>query len=328
LKIDAFPHVMPRGCYERFRSAASGHVLDVLNGLETVAPLAALWDLDARFRAMDEMEDYVQVLTMCIPPVEEVAQGQAGADLARLSNDSMAELVAKHPDRFKGFAASLLMSDPDAALVEIDRAVGQLGALGIQIFTNVGGYTPDDPRFEPVFAQMAKLDKPIWVHGWRSPARADYLGEDESRYGLWLSLGWPYEMGMFTARMVLAGIFERHPNLRILTHHSGGMAPAFARRVGGGMMFQPRQTAERAALAAFKDHPAEHMKRFYADTTGQSPIAINGALKFFGVDHVLMGTDFPWNQPAAHLAILDQLGLAEPDRELLLAANASRVLGL
>lgn len=316
---------MPRGCYERFRAAASGHVLDIMNGLAAVAPLAALWDLDARFRAMDEVEDYVQVLTMCIPPVEEVAQGQAGADLAALANDGMAQLVAKHPDRFKGFAASLLMSEPDAALTEIDRATGQLGAFGIQLFTNVNGHALDEPRFEPVFARMAELDKPIWVHGWRNPARADYAGEEESRYGLWL---WPYEMGMFTARMVLSGIFERHPNVRILTHHSGGMTAAFARRVGGGIQFQPGQEAERARLAAFKEHPAEHIKRFYADTTGQSPIAINGALRFFGIQQVLMGTDFPWNQPAAHMAVLDQLGLAEPDRELLLAGNAARVLGL
>jgi len=168
---------MPRGCYERFRAAASGRVLDIMNGLEAVAPLVALWDLDARFRAMDMLEGYVQVLTMCIPPVEEVAQGQAGKDLARVANDSMAELVAKYPQRFKGFAASLLMSDPDAALAEIDRTTGQLGALGIQIFTNVAGHAPDDPRYEPVFARMAELDKPIWVHGWRNPGRADYVGE-------------------------------------------------------------------------------------------------------------------------------------------------------
>src|SRR5690348_957922 len=138
---------MPRGCYERFRAAARGHVRDIMHGLEAVAPLAALWDLDARFRAMDRIPGYVQVLTMCIPPVEELAEGQAGADLARLANDSMAELVAKHPDRFRGFAASLLMSDPDAALAEIDRATRQLGALGIQIFTNVAGCAPDEPRF-------------------------------------------------------------------------------------------------------------------------------------------------------------------------------------
>jgi uncharacterized protein len=324
--IDVFPHVMPRGCYERFRAAARGHVLDIMHGLEAVAPLAALWDLDARFRAMDRIPGCVQVLTMCIPPVEELAEGQAGADLARLANDSMAELVAKHPDRFRGFAASLLMSDPDAALAEIDRATRQLGALGIQIFTNVAGCAPDEPRFEPVFARMAELDKPIWVHGWRHPARPDYAGEAESRYGLWLGLGWPYEMGMFCARMVLSGVFLRHPNLRILTHHSGGMAAAFARRVGAGHQFQPRQTAEKAALEALAPHPAEHIKRFYADTTGQSPIAINGALRYFGSEHVLMGTDFPWNDPSAHLATLAQLNLSEADRQLLLEANAELFL--
>src|SRR6266536_4405085 len=182
---------MPRHCFERLSSVASGGGLLARQNLEARAPLAALWDLDARFRAMDQVDDYVQVLTLCIPPIETVAQGQLGADLARLVNDSMAELVAKYPQRFKGFAASLAVTEVDASLAEIDRAVNQLGALGIQIFTNADGLPLDEPRFEPIFAKMEALDRPIWVHGWRTPYLADYKGEQDSRYGLWLALGWP-----------------------------------------------------------------------------------------------------------------------------------------
>src|SRR6266852_3108406 len=107
---------MPRQCFERLSAVASGGGLLALQNLEARAPLAALWDLDARFRAMDLVDDYVQILTLCVPPIEVVAQGQLGADLARLPNGAMAELVGQYPDRFTGFAASLAMTEIDASL--------------------------------------------------------------------------------------------------------------------------------------------------------------------------------------------------------------------
>src|SRR5690242_13034090 len=127
MKIDAFPHVMPRQCYDRFLASTKDvGALDFLQSLAARAPLTALWDLDARFRMMDEQGEYVQVLTLCTPPIEVVAQGQLGVDLASMVNDHMAELVAKYPQRFKGFAASLPLHDVDASLAEIDRTVTQL----------------------------------------------------------------------------------------------------------------------------------------------------------------------------------------------------------
>jgi len=329
MRIDAFPHCLPRVCLDRFRAVASGFALDYLNGMEAQPLLAPLWDLDGRFRAMDQVEDYVQVLTICLPPIEFIAQGQTGADLARLANDEMAELVVKHPDRFRGFAASLAISEVDASLAEIERAVRQLGALGIQIHTNANGLPLDEPRFEPIFAAMEALDRPIWVHGWRSPAVADYAGEAESKYGLWLALGWPYEMGMFMGRLALSGMFDRHPNLRILTHHSGGMAPTFSQRASGAAMhFNPSQESDRAAVASLTKSPLDYFKMFYADTTGQTPITITAALQFFGIDRVMMATDFPWTYPAKHMTAIDQLSLSEAQRQQLLRANAQRVLGI
>ena len=96
--IDAFPHIIPRACLERFLSLAQGPALDFLYGLRGRAYLAPMWDLDARFRSMDAVEGYVQVLTLCLPPIEQIASGRAALDLARFANDSMAELVVQHPD--------------------------------------------------------------------------------------------------------------------------------------------------------------------------------------------------------------------------------------
>ena len=329
MKLDVFPHVLPPVCIERFEAVAPNEARNMIHGLAARPALAPMYDMDARFRLMDQVPGGCrQVITMCVPPIEQVATGQTGADLAQLANDTMAELVRQHPDRFHGFAASLPMDDPDAALKELDRAIGQLGAFGVQIFTNVNGRALDEPRFEPILARMAQLNRPVWVHGARQPGRPDYAGEQHSKFGLWLSLGWPYEMGMFAARLVCAGTLDRYPNLRIITHHGGGMIATFAHRVGPAILeFEPEgHEAEVASFGALQAPPIEYFKRFYADTSA-SALVIDAAVKFFGPEHVLWGTDMPFVPPAANAAAIGGLGLSEAALERLFEANALELLG-
>lgn len=327
--IDAFPHIIPAECLERFCAVASGPALDFLRGLRGRVYLAPMWDLDARFRSMDAVESYTQVLTLCLPPIEQMAEGQAAVDLARLVNDSMAELVRRHPDRFVGFAAALPLADADASIVELERAVTQLGALGAQVFTNCNGAALDSPRLDPLWARIADLDRTVWVHGARQPTLADFAGEDRSRYGLWAALGWPYEMGVFAARMVASGVLDRYPRVRFLLHHSGGMLPAFGRRVNGSWLeLQEDAPEDEQAYAALQRPVAEYFPRFYADTSGQSPVAIRAALEFLGPEHVLLGSDAPFITPRDHLATLARLNLADAERALLMSGNARRLLGL
>ncbi|HEU0166468.1 MAG TPA: amidohydrolase family protein [Chloroflexota bacterium] len=330
MKIDVFPHVLPRVCIERFEAAAPPEARDMIRGLAARPALAPMHDMDARFRLMDQVPGGCQqVITMCVPPIEQVATGQTGAELARLANDTMAELVQRHPDRFRGFAAALPMDDPQAAVRELDRAIGELGAFGIQIFTNANGLPLDEPRFEPVFARMAELDKAIWVHGARQPGRPDYAGEEHSKFGLWLSLGWPYEMAMFAARVVCSGLLDRYPKLRIITHHGGGMIPTFGHRVSAAILeFEPEgHETEVASFAALKAPPGEYFKRFFADTSA-SALAIDAAIKFFGPEHVLWGTDMPFVPPAANAAAIEGLGLDDRVLNGVFEANALQLLGV
>ena len=327
--IDAFPHVIPALCLERFNAVASGPALDFLRGLQGRPQLAPMWDMDARFRAMDALGEYQQVLTLCLPPIEQMATGALAVDLARLANDSMADLVRRHPDRFVGFAASLPLEDADASLLELERGVHDLGALGVQVFTNCNGRALDEPRYEPLWARLQELDRTVWVHGARRPTTADYIGEDRSRYGLWAALGWPYEMGMFAARMVASGLLDRFPSLRLYLHHSGGMVPTFGRRVNGAWLeLQPAAPDDAQAYAHLQRPPADYLRQVYADTSGQSPVAIRAALEFFGPEHVLLGSDAPFTSPADHLAIVARLELPPDQHRLLVAGNAQRVLHL
>src|SRR4029453_10499900 len=112
--------------------------------------IPVLTDLDLRFRIMDRYEGYVQVLTLCSPPIEAYAAPDLAADLARLANDGMAEIGERPPERFPAFVASLPMNSPDAALREIDRAIDHLGATGVQIFSNVNGKPHAAPEYRPV----------------------------------------------------------------------------------------------------------------------------------------------------------------------------------
>ena len=149
-------------------------------------------DLDARLRMMEEFgPDYQQILTLSLPAIETVAKPDQSPALARLANDGMAEIVKKRPDRFPAFVASIGMNNVPEALKEMKRTVEDMGAIGIQIFTNVNGRPLDDPEFWPIFEKMAEYDLPIWMHPTRGAGFADYATEKKSKYEIWWTFGWP-----------------------------------------------------------------------------------------------------------------------------------------
>jgi predicted TIM-barrel fold metal-dependent hydrolase len=333
LRIDAFPHILPRRYFDRMIAAASGPASHMQ---KRTAGIPVLYDLDERFRVMEKFPGYVQVLTLASPPVEAVGPPELTRDLARLANDEMAELVRRYPDRFLGFAASLPMNDPDASLREADRAIADLGALGVQIFTNVNGLPLDDARFEPLFARMGELDRAIWVHPARTATMPDYPGEDRSRYELWWVFGWPYETAIFMSRLIFSGHLDRYPGLRILTHHGGGMVPHFAGRIGPGLdQLGARTPEEDLAVVgrALVKRPFDYYKMFYGDTAlFGAAHAVRCAIDFFGVDHMLFGTDMPFDPEKGPqfiretIANLDLLGLSADQRMKIDQGNARRVL--
>ncbi|TMG54911.1 MAG: amidohydrolase [Chloroflexi bacterium] len=335
LRIDAFPHILPRRYFDRMIAQASGPAASMQ---KRTAAIPALYDLDTRFRVMDTFPDYVQVLTLASPPIEAVGPPALTRDLARLANDEMAELVRRYPERFLGFAASLPMNDPDASLREADRAISELGALGVQIFTNVNGLPLDDPRFAPLFARMAELDRAMWVHPARGATMPDYPTEDRSKFELWWVFGWPYETAIFMSRLIFSGHLDRHPNLRILTHHAGGMVPHFSGRIGPGLDQLGARTPDedRTAVAhALKRRPYDYYRMFYGDTAlFGAEHALRCAIEFFGVDHILFGTDMPFDPEKGPMFIretianLDALDLSKEERAKIDERNARRVLGL
>jgi len=180
-------------------------------------------------------------------------------------------------------------------------------------------------RFDPVLARLEALDRMAWLHPTRNATWADYPTEAASDFGLWWSLGWPYETAATLSRLVYSGQMERHPRLRVLAHHGAGMVPHFSARLSMGPGYrQTKDTLPRPAL--------DYFRRFYADTAlFGAPHAVRCVLDFFGPDHVLFGTDTPLGPPEAidaTIADLDAAGLPEADRAAVYAGNARRLLGV
>jgi len=333
-KIDVYTHVLPPGFYEAMlaRTSVRDYMQKRLRGLPT------LYELEARFRLMDQFPGYVQVIALPLPPIESLADRGGSCELARLANDALAELVDRYPKRFVGFVAALPMDDPEAAVREGERAVTQLKAVGLQIFTDVEGQPLDSPQFLPVFELAAKRDVPVWLHPTRSPRRADYLTESRSKYDIWWALGWPYETSICMARLVFSGVFDRWPELKILTHHMGGMVPYFEGRVGWGLDQLGTRTDEPEDLVArarLKRRPLEYFRRFYADTALYGSVAaVECGVAFFGAQRVLFGTDFPFDPQHGLLCIretvraVENATLSEREREMIFYENAVRLLRL
>jgi predicted TIM-barrel fold metal-dependent hydrolase len=333
-KIDVFCHILPRRYYDYLVR----HVAGEAYMQKRVRGIPALYDLDARFRLLDAHPDYVQVLSLAAPPLEAVAPPDRSPELARVANDALAELVERYPDRFVGFVASLPMNDPEAAVQEADRAIRELGATGVQIYTNVNGKPLDAPEYLPLFERMSQHDLPIWVHPTRPPDHPDYPTETRSKYDIWWTFGWPYETSVFMARMVFSGLFDRFPNLKILTHHMGGMVPYFEGRVGWGLdQLGTRTDSEEdlRAKEALKKRPLEYFRLFYADTAlfGALP-ATECGIAFFGAERVLFATDFPFDPQGGALYIRETIRVVEnvsfsPEAKgAILEGNARRLLRL
>ena len=338
MKIDAFCHIIPGPYLEQIASLAPTEQSRGIRHRSTAVP--AMVDLDVRFRQLEEFgPDYRQVISIPAPPAEDVGPPAVSRQVARIGNDALAELVRDHPERFAGFVACMPMNDVDGTLAEIDYACGELGALGIQIYTHVNGHPLDDERFEPIWSRMAGLGKTIWVHPSRTSAWADYPTEERSKYELWWVFGWEYDTAIFMGRMVLSGVLERYPDIKFLIHHGGSMVPHFAGRVGPGLdqlgARTPPDQQQDVETYPLSKRPLEYFKQFYVDTAlFGTAHAIRCSLEFFGVDHVLFASDSPFDPEKgpgyirATIANLEELELTDAERAVIYEYNARRVLGV
>ncbi len=332
-KIDIFTHIIPpkykealyRKADERFFSGKWD---------EVIQSTPALSNLDNRFRVIDKYEGLTQVLTIASPALEESTSPDDAVHLAKLANDEMAELTVKHPDKFISAVACLPMNDIDSALEETDRAINDLKFKGVQIFTPVDGKPLDSPELFPLYEKMAAYDLPIWIHPARGRAIADYRNENHSRYYTYQMFGWPYETTTAMVRLVFSGIFDKYPNIKFITHHLGAMVPYFSERIVVGQDY-----AEKHLKAKWKQSlnkpPIDYFRMFYGDT------ALNGntaslmcGYDFFGADHVVFATDFPYDNEEGErftrvvIKSVEAMDIPTEHKKMIFESNARKLLHL
>lgn len=327
MKIDAWTHMLSPAYVERLEATgAQGPGAFLLSQ-------RVLHDVDARLRALDAYGDYRQILTPI--PHAHGAPGLGGRDLVeivRRNNDELAGIVARHPERFAGFAAGTPIADPDAATEEAIRAVDELGALGVQLEVDPVNVPLHEDRYDPLFAAMAQRGAGVWLHPSRTPATPGLPPETASLL-VWQIFGWPFDTTIVVARLIFAGVYDRHPTLKLIAHHGGGLIAQFSGRV----QLMPTLTTMDVtgeAIARLHKPPGEYLRMLYVDTAlFGAPHAVRSIVDFFGSDHVLFGTDTPFDsQAGAHfipatIADVERVVPSPAARAAVFAGNASRLLG-
>ena len=332
MKIDIYNHVMPVAYLEKMKQHSKDPGI-----VKRMSSLRMLWDIEARVKMLDQWPDVQQVLTLSLPSPELVGGPELAPELARIANDGMADMLRKWPNKFPAFVAALPMNNVPAAIEEMDRAIEKFGARGVQICTSINGRPLDEPEFFPIFERVTrKHDLPIWMHPARPGTRADYVNEQKSKYEIWQVLGWPFETSVAMARMVFSGLFEKLPDMRLITHHCGAMIPFFAGRAETlWAQLGSRSVDENydEILKQLTKKPIEYFKMFYADTVlGGSASALRCGLDFFGADKIVFASDCPFDPEGGPMYIregirsVEDLNLSENDKRKIYFGNALRLM--
>lgn len=326
MKIDIYSHLIPPKLKDL--------MFEKQKTIRELQTNVCLYDLESRFRVMDRYPDLVQVLTVPGATPDDLAGSEGAVDLSRRINDEMAELVDKYPYRFAGGVAVLPTSNIDACLEEIERAVKELKLRGILLRIPINGKPVDRPEFFPLYEKMCELNLPIWFHPHKNPRVPDYPDETESKYIMWHLWGLVVESTYSMTRLVFSGVLEKLPKLKIIIHHCGAMVPYFSERIANHY-HQSEMRNKTKFTAGLTEPPEDYFRRFYTDTAiiGNTP-ALMCAYQFYGADHMLFGTDSPFDSQLGDygtkrtIQAVEQMSVPEEDKKKIFESNARKLLRL
>ncbi len=283
--------------------------------------LNRLLDLgEGRLKDMDQAGVDVQVLSLTAPGVEQFEPGQ-GAALARHANDVLAATIARYPNRFLGYAA-LAAKDPEGAVIELERAVKEKGLIGWKTHCNFGDVYLDDKRFWPIMAKAEELNVPIYLH-----PTAPMIPQLQT-YGFALA-GAPFGFGVETSivmmRLVLSGVFDAFPSLKVILGHLGEGLPFVLQRIDFPFV-RPHFKDNTDLLPNIQKTPGEYLRRNMFVTTSGNYLkpAFMCTREALGVERILLGTDYPYEDSSECLQFIDSLALPEADKARILGLNAEQ----
>jgi aminocarboxymuconate-semialdehyde decarboxylase len=274
----------------------------------TLPAAQSMFTMERKLADMDSLGIDVAILSLGAPGPE-LLGGRIADRIAQMHNDLLAELIAAHPDRFWGYA-TLGFGDLDESLKELDRAIGELKFRGLQLFSNIRGKPLDAPEFRPIFARMAELRRPIFIHP-TVPLNRNYLADIIPVP----ALGFIVDTTLAAMRLAVSGRLAEFSSAPVIIPHVGGALPYLMPRLAGSMLTHQR----------FED-PTATLKTLYMDTVVHRVEPLRWCYETMGADHILFGTDHPYGQWARRtLEALDQLDCPAADRDKMDHANAERL---
>jgi aminocarboxymuconate-semialdehyde decarboxylase len=324
MKIDVHTHYYPENFFQMIRDTPSefsfakdptGRTIITLNGARFFGVTAPMSDPDKRIEDMDRVGIDVEVISLSTPNIF-FADETRQPEVARIMNSAYAELIAKHPKRFKGFA-SIPMDDPDAAIAELHRAVDQLKLNGVVLLSNIRGRALTSPIYRPFFEEANRMKLCIFLHP-MIPANSEPFKE----YVLGPLVGFPFDTTLAVARMCFDGMLAELPDIRWIIGHLGGAIPFLMERLDSGY----RDFAE--CKAKIDQPPSAYLKKLYYDTVTFSPHNLRMARDLVGVDHMVMGSDYPHLLGSIERSVssIEDLAIPEYEKQKIFSGTALSIL--
>ncbi len=276
----------------------------------TLPMVPPLYDMDTKVGHMDEAAIDVSILSLAVPGPDRVGGAQAD-ELARIANDLLAELIAACPDRFWGYA-TLGFGDTETTLKELDRCFSALNFRGLQLFSNINGKPLDSPEFRPIFARMAELGRPIFIHP-TAPLNQNYLMDLVPVP----ALAFMVDNTLAAMRLALSGMLSEYSDAPIIIPHVGAAVPYLMGRLDGMMDSYGEDEVVK--------EPSQVLKQLYMDTVAYEPEPLEWCLSLMGAKQLLLGTDYPYAEWRKPLELVNKLTCSDAERELILHGNSERL---
>ena len=274
-------------------------------------------DIARRAEVLEEAGVDKQVLSFTTPGVH-IESPERAVELAQMVNDDFAEISRDYSDRFAAFA-TLPLNDPDASVVEMERAFVELGFKGVTLHSNVNGVELNDERFWPLFEKANELGVVFDIH-------PSFPVGVESMTDYWLMplVGFPFDTTLTAAKLVFSGIIERYPKIKWILGHLGGAIPYLAERLDRGYH------AFQECRESISKLPSEFLKEFYYDTVNFDSKALRLAIDFAGANHLVAGSDYPHQIGSLRQmrSSIEELDISKEERAAICFGNATALLGL
>jgi aminocarboxymuconate-semialdehyde decarboxylase len=272
-------------------------------------------DIEYRAEVLEKTGVDKQILTFTTPGTH-IESPERSVELARLVNDSLSKIMKDRGERFSALA-TLPLNDPDASVVEFERAFDELGFKGVMLHSNINGTALSDQRFWPLYEKADDLNAVLYIHP-SFPVGVEAMTD----YWLMPLVGFPFDTTLAAAKLVFSGVVEKYPGIRWVLGHLGGAVPYLAERLDRGYF------AFEECRANISKPPSECLKEFYYDSVNFDINALEFAIKFAGSDHFVAGSDYPHKIGSLEMMVssIQRLNIPEDTKAKICGENATRLL--